>query len=295
MAEAGDVQAMDILARIPKKMPDGKPVPSYEPLYPEWHERAIKTGDKMRELGQRSIDEMTVKHLKDFYLSPLTEEQIAEYIKQAEAGNVIAMRMLARTPKKLPDGTLDTAFAEYWLKRAIAAGDKWLELLDRWNTAMKTGKWEEYQQASREENIQALEADAKNGGQNSALTLGEAYLNPDRLQWPQSMKNFEKSVHWFRVAANVGSREAPGELCALYFNGTKHYGGGGDPDYQEAAKWCLLAAHVGCDALGAINLGQMFEKGLGVPRNLAEALYWGQVANDRWESRDRRLQEIRNR
>ena len=231
-------------------------------------------------------------------LASLTDGEVREYVQKAEVGDVQAMAILASIPKKLPDGTLDRTRAPRfpeWLERAIAAGDKMLELRERRNAATSAGKWDEYEKATLDERIQAQEADALNGGEYSAFTLAMAYLNPSYSGWPENKKNMEKSLHWFRVAAGLGSRLAPMYLCDMSYNGLQHFGGIGGPDYPEAAKWCVLAAHVSCDSGGASKLSLMFEKGLGVPRNLAQALYWGKVSSDRREINRRLAQEMNNR
>ncbi|MRR52037.1 MAG: sel1 repeat family protein [Rhodocyclaceae bacterium] len=219
-------------------------------------------------------------------LASLTDSQIKNYVERAEAGDVQAMGLLARAPKKMPDGSPDTAFANYWLKRAISAGDKSLDLRERRNVAIAARKWDEFLKSTIEETLRAWENDAINGSEPSAMALAIAYRNPAAYGYSDLKPDMKKSLYWYQFAANLGSQRAPVMLCSLHFQGPKAFGHEGEPDYQEAALWCPRAAHISCDAGGAINLSIMYEKGIGVPRNLEQALYWDQVARDRL-SRDR--------
>lgn len=51
-------------------------------------------------------------------------------------------------------------------------------------------------------------------------------------------------------------------------------------EYDEALGWFLMAAYQG-DAAGAYGLGQMYDVGEGVEKNLVKALYWTKHAADK--------------
>jgi hypothetical protein len=79
----------------------------------------------------------------------------------------------------------------------------------------------------------------------------------------------------YRTALKVWQAQAEqGDLAAQTYVGEIYEKGlGVPPDYEAAARWYRRAADAGYPR-AAINLGSLYERGLGVPRDPAEALKW---------------------
>ena len=85
-------------------------------------------------------------------------------------------------------------------------------------------------------------------------------------------KDYEKSVYWFRKAAEQGDASGQNNLGAMY-----NYGEGVEEDYEKAVYWYRKAAEQG-DASGQNNLGAMYNYGEGVIKDYEKAVYWYQKA-----------------
>jgi len=69
-----------------------------------------------------------------------------------------------------------------------------------------------------------------------------------------------------------------GDTVAQLNLGNSYYVGNGTPqNYNEAAKWYLVAAKKG-NAIAQNNLGMMYSVGIGVPKILIKAYVWSSVA-----------------
>jgi len=91
-----------------------------------------------------------------------------------------------------------------------------------------------------------------------------AYLYKDGHGTP---KNMEEAVRWYKWAAEKGDSRAYASLGEYYMD---------TGNYPEAISCFRKAA--GENARGQFYLGEMYEKGLGVPRNLNKAAYWYRLA-----------------
>jgi hypothetical protein len=87
--------------------------------------------------------------------------------------------------------------------------------------------------------------------------------------------NYPEAVIWFTRAAEAGNAEAQGNLGLILRDGM----GGVAQDYLAAAGWMALAGSQGHVASQS-RLAWMFEKGLGMPKNMIEAARWFQMAAD---------------
>jgi hypothetical protein len=81
-------------------------------------------------------------------------------------------------------------------------------------------------------------------------------------------------VEGIKARAEKGEAAAQTDLAKLFTQGD-----GVKRDYQEAARWYLLAADQGFAAAQAA-LGELYEAGQGVPRDDAEAAKWYRKAAD---------------
>lgn len=85
-------------------------------------------------------------------------------------------------------------------------------------------------------------------------------------------KNAEKSVTYYRQAAEKGYSYAQYNLAVSYDSGV------GIPiNYREAVKWYTRAAEQGA-SFAQYNLGVMYEQGRGTTRDYKKAAYWYEKA-----------------
>jgi len=83
-------------------------------------------------------------------------------------------------------------------------------------------------------------------------------------------KNDILVVHWYRIAANLGSAVSMNNLGVMYANGQ----GGLVKDNFEAVKWYKKSAEAG-DSSGMYNLGIMYAKGQGgLVKDDVESVKW---------------------
>jgi TPR repeat protein len=115
------------------------------------------------------------------------------------------------------------------------------------------------------ENIAALHAAAEKGDAKAQNDLGNWY------SWGTYwgvQNNYQKSVNWYRKAAEQGLAEAQYNLAGMYLEGQ-----GVLKNNQEAIKWYRKAAEQGF--IGAqFAVGAMYEDGQGVQQNYEEAAKW---------------------
>jgi uncharacterized protein len=134
---------------------------------------------------------------------------------------------------------------------------------------------------------------ANQGDVQKQLYLGKLYYTGHYGPYDgwEGKKNYTKSVEWYKLAAEQGSREAISKLVSIYsqlliesdvFH--KSYLDIRDEDewsqwfswderYKEAAKWYKLAAEQG-NSIAQADLGDAYYEGKGVPQNYKEAVKW---------------------
>jgi uncharacterized protein len=83
----------------------------------------------------------------------------------------------------------------------------------------------------------------------------------------------EKSVYWFKKAAEQGDLLAQIELGNIYI----HNLGGGTNPAEEAFKWVQMAADQG-DPGSQFLIGTFYEQGKGVAKDIAQAITWYRAA-----------------
>lgn len=106
--------------------------------------------------------------------------------------------------------------------------------------------------------LQGLHTTALLGNKNAESWLGTYYY---------LMKNYNKSDHWLRKAAQQGNSRAEFNLGVAYANGF-----GLQKSYTKADYWFNKSAILG-DQKAEVNLGIAFLKGDGVPANKRKGLY----------------------
>lgn len=85
-------------------------------------------------------------------------------------------------------------------------------------------------------------------------------------------QDFQKSVHWYRLAADQGFSKAMSNLGRMYSKGY-----GVPKDYAQAIHWYEEAAQQQLPE-AQYNLGVMYKEGQGVARDLVQAHMWFNLA-----------------
>jgi len=107
------------------------------------------------------------------------------------------------------------------------------------------------------------ELDIADGNADAMNDLGAQYYDGSR-GFEQS---FEKAVHFYKMAAEKGNRQAQENLGYCYY-----YGREGKPDYEKAFHYFALGAFDG-HLISLYKIGDMYLNGLYVPKNEKEAFY----------------------
>jgi TPR repeat protein/serine/threonine protein kinase len=173
----------------------------------------------------------------------------------AEAGESIAMRMLADVYEFGRAGKREPAKALLWRRKAAQNGDvgAMVGLANMYMEGKGTPK--DHAEAARWYERAAEKGDTPSQAQFAAMLAAGRGVLQDQ----------EQAAEWFVLAAEGGSLEAQVQL------GRMHLEGRGVPEsLAEAHRWFTLAARAGHpDALDA--LGQMYADGRGVPADIEEA------------------------
>lgn len=101
------------------------------------------------------------------------------------------------------------------------------------------------------------------GNDNAMNDLGAQYYDGSR-GFEQS---FEKAIHYYKMAADRGNRQAQENLGYCYY-----YGRDGKPDYEKAFHYFALGAFDG-HLISLYKVGDMYLNGLYVQKNEKEAFY----------------------
>lgn len=101
-------------------------------------------------------------------------------------------------------------------------------------------------------------------GNSAAMNdLGACYYEGSR----GFKQDFEKAVHFYKMAAENGNRQAQENLGYCYY-----YGRDGEPDFEKAFHYFALGAFDG-HLVSLYKIGDMYLHGLYVPKNEKEAFY----------------------
>lgn len=184
------------------------------------------------------------------------------------------MSFLSDLVRKRPDGMIDQEFTNYWSqKRRSAGGNSESEMI------LKAIQGED---VPLTEILAALEASARKGSEYSARELGEAYANyGGKAKYLKDLPpDMDKALYWFKFGAGLGDPRAMEVVCAHYDQGDSRNKIA--PNYDEAAKWCVIAAQAECNSFSAVVVSHLYQCGLGgLPRSLYRAAYWSRVAHER--------------
>jgi len=104
------------------------------------------------------------------------------------------------------------------------------------------------------------------------LPEAEFYLGVMYAKGRGVPQDFQKALHWYRLAAEQGFAKAMANLGAMYSKGN-----GVPKDYAQAIHWYEEAAEQQLPE-AQYNLGVMYKEGHGVARDLVQAHMWFNLA-----------------
>ena len=197
----------------------------------------------------------------------LTEAQIEEFTKKAEAGDVEAQLALAYHYCNEAEKKLE-------LFRSLPSGSRYMR------GPYSIGERNPITDAANEDRRAAFEWFEKAAAQGSVEALYE--LSVCYLRGEGTPLYPEKAYKLLEQAANAGYMPAQYDFGMLYLYGkTIAYGEKEFPkDEALAVKWLLKAAEQG-DSLAQYQLGECYEEGIGVEADEETAIAWYEKSAER--------------
>lgn len=193
--------------------------------------------------------------------------------KAADAGEAYACRILAeKYSSEISDELtgIDMISACKYFEKGASLGDPYcMERLAYYLSNDTNGVPNDLER-SLKLNLEA----ATLGNYDAAFNAGLAYVNGSGTK-----ENVEQAFRWYKLAAAAGNVLAQHNLAALYVNSDKN------KDMIEAHYWYLKAAEKG-SYLSQNCLGNMYQFGQGVEKNLVTALSWHLLAANDGKSAD---------
>ncbi|HWK43654.1 MAG TPA: tetratricopeptide repeat-containing serine protease family protein [Stellaceae bacterium] len=187
---------------------------------------------------------------------------VADITAQAQAGDVVAERMLGRmylagngVPKNLTEGAR-------LLKAAATGGDP--------EAAWLLGIAYQFAQPGQQNLDEArrwYQVSAEHGYADGQAAYGNLFDHGIGVP-----ENFAEALKWYRLAVAQNNPLGENNLGAMYFNGR-----GVDVDLTEGVRLLRLAA-LQKTASAQANLGGAYANGRGVPKNLVVAYAWYDLA-----------------
>lgn len=117
---------------------------------------------------------------------------------------------------------------------------------------------------------------AENGDYNAQCYLGHLYLSGKGGE-----QDFEKARYWYQRVIDQQGADAKIVAHAHLVLGMLFNSGKGGKLCHATAKRCFETAAQQGYTDAHINLGLMYAKGIGVPKDLHQALYWWQLAEEK--------------
>ena len=202
------------------------------------------------------------------------------YRMAAEQGHASAQNNLGVMYKTGEGVPKDARQAVQWYRKAAEQGHAWAQ--DNLGTMYETGEGvpKDARQA-----VQWYRKAAEQGDAHGQFDLGAMYYYGKGVP-----KDVREGVQWLRKAAEQGqavadargasaNRLAVAVAAAQYNLGVLYYKGDGVPkDAGQAAIWLRKAAERG-DASAQYHLGLLYHQGEGVPKNLVQSYAWLNLAS----------------
>ena len=220
------------------------------------------------------------------------EQNATEYIywntQAANNGESIAMNNMGNAYENGKGVTKDNALAREWYQKAMANAKHLIEtegagrpeyLKSNEEKAIKLAEEglkrmeiqmlaEEYRQMQsdylKEITEKKLQRYAEEGEWRAQFEMGLIHAN---------RQNYEEAIRWYQMAADNGSSGAMRNIGMFYY-----YGQGRPVDYHVAYDWFMSAIHCAANTHAMFLVGEMFEKGLYVDKNIQTAISWYQKA-----------------
>jgi TPR repeat protein len=193
---------------------------------------------------------------------PKDEEKAAEWFRKAsEQGLATASSMLAEYYSH--ENSKDDAQFIAYSRKAAEQGDTISQVLIG---NAYTGMWG-YPVDPREM-VRWFSMAAERGDTSGMMALASAFKNGYHVP-----VDIEKAIIWFRTAADAGDSTAMWELGKLSEQGI-----GLRKSDKEAFAWYLKAAQHGNSYFAAPRVAQMYDAGIVVPVDYAQAALWYAVA-----------------
>ncbi len=214
----------------------------------------------------------------------IVEENAAEAMKWialgAEQGHPPAQLALAKAYTAGEGVPLDIEIAATWWEAAMKAGNRaaalWLAAYhDNFgigpNDLSKAAKAYFYAMALGDDKaINRLTEIAELGVAEAEYWLGRAFLRKDR-----TIENAQTALTWLERAAEQEHAEALTEVAIIFRAGLS-----GEVNDKKAARYFARAVKAGSD-IAKLFLGRLYEDGLGVPRDGAQAMVLYQDAAEK--------------
>ena len=190
------------------------------------------------------------------------DKQIAEYKKNAEAGDANAQYNLGVCYERGTGVAIDKREAFKWYMRAAEATEKCAQFALGTCYSQGTGI-----AVDKCEAVKWYKRAAEAGHTKAQYNLGNMYLNGEGVA-----VNNSEAFKWYKLAAEVGDADAQYNLGLCYMKGE-----GIDCDTQLAFKWFKLSAEQG-NATSQHCLGMCYERGDGVAVDKKESDKWYALA-----------------
>lgn len=177
----------------------------------------------------------------------------------ADQGSAWAQYQVGMMLQRGQGVTKDESEASQWFRRAGEGGD--LRGLVRLGYAYESGTGVGRDCATAATHYRTA---AEAGDPDAQAGLGGLYWRGDGVK-----QDDQQSLKWNRMSAEQGCARGERQLAILYQTGR----GGVEKDLAEAARWCLKAAIQG-DKTAQLGMARIYDSGIGVPRDEAEADRW---------------------
>ncbi len=99
--------------------------------------------------------------------------------------------------------------------------------------------------------------------ESAAFYLGVMYENGEGVKLDSEQAN-----HWYQISASHGFKAAEDYLCLVYINEKLEYQG------INKVLYCFRKAVEGRDLYAQIDIGYIYENGIGVEKSYKDAFYW---------------------
>jgi TPR repeat protein len=217
-------------------------------------------------VGEPTVDEREANAALDQAYKAGDFKTAAELAtKYANQGNIHAQVMLGTLYRKGEGVATDPMKAVSWYRVAADRGDAYAR--NTLGEMFLTGG------APRRDYGLALmyfRQAARQGLDQAKFNLCGMYYREQEISW-----DYQQVVKKMRMQAHMTNSMAPYEMAQMYLDGTSpesHV-----QDYRKAARWFRLAAQQGMPN-AQIELGKLYQQGLGVTQDYVAAHMWFNVA-----------------